>query len=253
LRATRKAPPKVLSGPSGSKLVRNERTNAFGTLCRSKPETVRSLATALRAVSRVKRENRVNSLKSLKNRLMSAMSVDVAFAPLWVKDRETGKTVPNAVWEMAPAGAYYKAKRLCGLLTDIVLNYEDQKIFHLVWRMTTQVWQVSKRHFDGMLCAIRTRLGKKPLLWGFSFRKSPEAAKRFESLMANPSSHEERVYRYTRYRKGQTERSGCDACKLRRSRRVAWAISSLYLQHKCGKVHVARHDEDGSRHRAKAQ
>lgn len=143
---------------------------------------------------------RAYPLKRLRNNLVSATSTDVIMQPVAAVVRHTepnvlrhGKhakqtVVWNPLWISAPPGAYYKAKRLSSLITDICLYYNQfsRDIARKLERLSIIIWNVSKRHFDGLVRSIRSTLWR-------TFEKvnapvkSPEALEYLRILTRNPS------------------------------------------------------------------
>jgi len=187
----------------------SSRTTAFGVPTRSNAEIRGSLHDAIEMAVRlthtwpqVKPERRDKLLQKTRTSLVNATSMQVATQPLVVKKK--GKPSMNPIWEnIAPSGAYRKAKRFCGLITDISLflryRKNKEKIHRILYRMTKVIWKISNRDFDGMCRHIRSLLtypfrgkGKNQIL-------SPETPKLFEKLIGNPFITE-RVKRFTRNR-----------------------------------------------------
>jgi len=189
---------KDLGTPGGS------RTSAFGLYDRPLDTLVRDVRKALGAITHERNLVRVNPtrkfpLKRLRNNLCDAMALAVVMQPTAAVKKHTSPNVLNngkhakqtvvwnPVWDMAPRGAYRKARRLCSLFTDLCLGYDtrNNKTAHLLERLSIHVWSVSMRHFDGMLRAIRSTLWKtfekvnSPV-------KNPEALALLKQLTNNP-------------------------------------------------------------------
>jgi len=135
-------------------------------------------------------------VKRLRNSLISAMQLSTATQPVAtvVRHKEPntlrrGKhakqtVVWNPIWDIAPQGAFYKAKRVCSLITDVVMLGSHANISRDVERLAIKIWQMSKRHFDGLVRSIRAKIARSTGVG--LFQKNPEALKRFEALIRNP-------------------------------------------------------------------
>jgi hypothetical protein len=167
--------------------------------------------------------SRVFPVKRLRNNLIDAMYLNVATQPVAAVKRHSvpntlreGKhakqtVVWNPVWDNAPRGALFKAKRFCSLVTAIVLNYTglEQNILPLLKRLSIVIWNMSKRHFLGLCRSIRARMAHDPLR-GLILVKRPEALVRTRALTRNPAQcRENRNF----VRKGQ-HNAGCAAMRL---------------------------------------
>jgi len=231
----------MVFAPKGAFQVRS-RTSAFGLY--NKPKKI--LTTAVRnALGGIKHERcladksatRVLPVKRLRNNLIDAMSLNVATQPVMVVSKEESfvhgvkhtKRVlkPNPIWAVAPQGAYYKSKKICSLVTDIVtISSTTTKISRDLERLSIHIWNMSKRHFDGIVRRIRARVGITAE--SVKFRKSPEAVKGFGTLITNPRLTDVVKYRFSRNRICPHKR-GCTAMRL--SNKLDLAI----LSHKCRK------------------
>lgn len=224
--------PKPIRGPVGP----STRTRAFGLPCKPRAGLVRDLRSALSSirheVSNVSlcSPKRNFPLKRLKNNLVAAMSLDTAMQPVGAVVRHTkpntlreGKharqtVVWNPIWDIAPGGAFFKAKKVCGLLTDICMEYRfsTPSIEHDLERLSINIWRMPKRHFKRLCGRIRAKLAQaseKALL-----KKNPEAAERIGALTANPSLRRRGRYRRNRRRICRHGDDGCAA--MQRSYKV---------------------------------
>lgn len=147
-------------------------------------------------------------LKSLRNKLIDAMALNTATQPAAAVFRHVepntlrhGKhakqtVVWNPLWDSAPRGAFYKARRACSLVTDICLQFTGgDNILHDLERLTINIWRMPKKHFDGLLRTIRAKMARASRE-AISPVKSPEALLRSRPLTSNPSL-KRRVYRFT--------------------------------------------------------
>jgi hypothetical protein len=186
------------------------RTSAFGLPMRPlsdiKSDINRCLASASRQREKLARPTTgVYNLKRLRSNLAHAMLVDVIFQPVLVKPKKASKSklIDNPIWDLAPKGAYYKAKRLCSLLQPIVTHGSKAPIGQDLVRLAINIWRMSKRHFDGLIRQIRSKIVKSA--------SRPEALVRIGALTNNPVLSD-RVFWYTRYQ--QKHPKGVDAAKL---------------------------------------
>jgi len=142
---------------------------------------------------------------------MNTMCVQVISAPVEIISPETkiepkrlrkqSEIAINPVWKCHPPGAFYKAKRLSSLITDVVsYGSRGSGVARDLLRLSIYIWNMPIRHFDGLVRRIRTRV-RKPFK-GSGPEKDPEALKRFEALIRNPRlASKPREKRYARYRK----------------------------------------------------
>jgi len=184
------------------------RTMAFGLLDRSTVDVRESIKHALDKCRRQKRRlakpvvgKTEFPLKRLRSNLAHAMSLDVIFQPTVgfypeVKRPKLKNFGNNPVWDNAPSGAYYKARRLCSLLQPIVTHGYDANIVPDLVRLSINVWRMSKRHFDGLLHRIAARIAAHAKR-AFLPNKSPEAEEGFVALSSNPVLRN-RVHWYSR-------------------------------------------------------
>jgi hypothetical protein len=182
-------------------------------------------------------------VKRLRNRLINAMSIHVACQPAQVEDVYTKthrdgsksqvKTVKvNPIWVLAPRGAFYKAKRVCSLVTDIVMYGGNSVIAHDIERLAINIWRMSKGHFDGLCRRIRSKLAKS--VETDNFRKSPETVKRFEALITNPLKKAFKdEYRFSRNRI-------CPHKKGYAAMRLSTKVENVTESHTCRKCTKAR-------------
>jgi len=160
-------------------------------------------------------------LKRLRSNLAHIMAVDVIFQPVGFD--KAGKYQHNPIWDMAPNGAYYKAKRLCSLLHVIVTSGVHAPIVHDCVRLAINIWRMTKKSFDGLCRRIRSKIVKAPR--ALCNRKSPDALERFRTLSTNPILSDG-VYWYTGYqqRKGDGDPT----------------VQALLASHKLGKVRLGQ-------------
>jgi hypothetical protein len=165
---------------------------------------------------------------------MDALCIQVISAPVEIIGRETkldkrplrkqSEIAINPVWKVAPAGAFYKSKRLSSLMTDLVIHGTvGSNVTKDLLRLAIHVWRMPKRHFDGLCRRIRVRMIRyqnlnKP-------RERPEALKRFEALISNPP-RKRGVKRYARYRK-------CRHIDGFSARRVSRKLDLVIESHQC--------------------
>jgi hypothetical protein len=102
----------------------------------------------------------------------------------------------NPVWDMAPNGAYYKAKRLCSLLHACVSN-GNPPIERDLTRLAINIWRMSKRAFDGLCRRVRSKIVRYRAAVENS-EISPDAVLGFVALSTNPILTN-RVNWYSRY------------------------------------------------------
>lgn len=235
------------------------RTSAFGLINKPKTDLRREIDRVARhtrhEVSLTERSvTRVLPVKRLRNNLINAMCLNVATQPTAVivrhKEPNTlrrGKhaqqtVVWNPIWDLAPSGAFYKSKRVCSLVTDVIAHGFRAKISHDLERLAINIWRMSKRHFDGLLRTIRAKMAK--LVVTSNFRKSPEALKRFEALIRNPYQPV-RGYRFSRNR---VCRHDAEFAAMRLSTKVGLVRESL----KCTKCTSSARADNGLLHMAVA-
>lgn len=178
---------------------------------------------------------RVFPVKRLRNGLIKAMSIDAAMLPatvdLTVKSKKkTAKKpektikVTNPMWVLAPKGAFYKSKRICSLVTDIVMFGGNSNLAHDIERMAINIWHMSKRHFDGLCRRIRAKIAQS--VESDKIRKSPETVKRFEALITNPCRKLQVVKWFARNRT-------CPHKKGYAAARLSTKVELVTWSHKC--------------------
>jgi len=234
------------------------RTSAFGLINKPTYELTKQLRNVFSDIRhhRCLADNsatRVYPVKRLRNNLISAMHVDVATQPVAavVRHKEPntlrrGKhakqtIVWNPIWDVAPKGAFYKSRKVCSLITDIVMNGSKANIAHLVGRLAINIWRMSKRHFNGLVKSIRARIAQS--VESDKIRKSPEALKRIEALIKNPYPQQVRGKRFSRNRICQHK---AEFAALRLSTQVESVRESL----KCTKCTVPAWLTNGLLHKA---
>lgn len=161
------------------------RTTAFGLPKANKEVLTENISRVLQQHNVACAMRSPQRLKSLRSKLINAMSCDVVYQPsagLYDKVDKT-KFCLNPVWVVAPKGAFYKAKKLCSLATDVVLFGFNPKIVPLLVRLSTYMWEMSKRHFSGLCRKIRAVMARSDLVRTAS---SPEATVRLSALTVNP-------------------------------------------------------------------
>jgi hypothetical protein len=235
-----KSPTHRVFGPKRSRF--GTRESAFGLPCRSTAQ-IKGQITDLLAEIRHQRclsersELRVLPVKRLRNSLIHAMSLDVATQPAAAVIREKKvpkkktrqKVVNNPIWDVAPKGAFYKARRFCSLVTDVVIVGGSPNLAGPLTRMAINIWRMSKRHFDGLCKLVRARIAKSAS--ADKFRKSPETLKRFEALIRNPYVHV-RGLRCSRHRT-------CQHNAEYAAMRLAKSVALVRLSLECKKCTVA--------------
>jgi len=199
---------------------RGGRTSAFGQL--NKPLAtlrleLRNFFAEVRVKQRISSQTKfgVFPIDSLRGRLTHILELDVCYQKpgnlIRGKPGSPNKwerkshVVKNPIWDVAPRGAYYKAKRFCSLTRMLASDclYSPQLARDLE-RLSIVIWKVSKRHFDALLRRIRAE--KARLL-----KESPEAPKH-GMLIGNPL-RKEREQRCTQHRACQ-HKAGFTAMRL---------------------------------------
>lgn len=226
--------------PKGTRGASSTRTSAFGLY--NKPITV--LRTAVRDLLAEVRHHRCNAEKSahglmpikrLRNRLLTAMALNTACQPAqveveYISTKHGQKTKKkkldvNPIWLVAPKGAFYKARRVCSLVTDVVTVGGSPSLAHDLERLAIHIWRMSKRHFDGLCRRIRSKIAKS-VRGTELIRKSPETVKRFEALMTNPFWKQKVVSRCSRHRT-------CPHKKGYAAMRLSTKVEIVTESHKC--------------------
>jgi len=194
---------------------------AFGLLNKTKIQLQKELEHAYRSVRRVTSHSPQGgigskNLKRLRSRFSHAMACDVIYQPVgWYEsDRKIWKD--NPMWDLAPRGAYYKAKRLCSLLNDIVIHADKCRPLHDLERLSINIWTMSRRSFDGLCRRIRSKIYKsiKDLTTTCVVEETsrPEATDALGMLTVNPPYG--RVMWRTRRRKSGRKSREIDSCLL---------------------------------------
>jgi hypothetical protein len=230
--------------PKGT--TRHSRMSAFGLLNRPKGVLRDSIKSSLEEVKhhwcRAERSALwVVPIKKLRSKLINAMSIDVATQPAQVdkkleytnkKGEKISKTtvVVNPMWVLAPKGAFYKSRRVCSLVTDIVMFGGNSKISHDLERLAIQIWHMSIRHFDGLVRRIRAKMARSAN--ADKIRKSPETLKRFEALIRNPS--------VTRSRKWFSRNRTCSHKRRYAAMRLSMKVEIVTESHMCKKCTKSR-------------
>lgn len=194
-------------GSNGLRPIRGQKS-AFSGLTKPRTvftEDVRAFETLAkgRQPQKYRMVQRDKNLKNLRSRLCDIMELNVIYQPASAgyecmrthrgKTTKRRKIVDNPVWGIAPKGAFYKSKKICSLLnllaccsTKISLVEKD------LYRLSTYVWVMSKRHFDGLLRTIRAKLALK-------LNKKPEAMQWTKPLSINPFLRESEKYFTSKY------------------------------------------------------
>jgi len=194
---------------------------AFGLFDRPKAslrEDLRSLRERCRAAASLGQRPHTGQIpyNRLRHLYAHALQVDVIFQPLkcWtpIRDREgrmhgpgceiktrqkrncTCRSKPcrawhyqdNPVWGKAPNGALYKSRRLTGLLTPIVTHGYLCDISKDLERLAINIWQMSKRHFNGLCRKIAAKIAAS--VRGTLPTKKSEPEVHFAVLTSNPAS-----------------------------------------------------------------
>jgi hypothetical protein len=138
--------------------------------------------------------------------------------PQWIK-----KVIRNPIWDRAPDGAFYKSRKICGLVTEMVTRELSSRTVHLFERLVINIWRISKFNFDALVRAIRAEMAHSTELEYFQ-KTSPEALERSEALTSNPLPKKSR--------KRRTPRRHCrhdpDNLAMRVSKNFELVIRSLY-------------------------
>jgi len=117
----------------------------------------------------------------LQKRFLRVMRCEVVFQPVagYSLHEERLLKASNPVWDKAPKGAYYKARRLANLSRFVMrFGYLVPNLTHDLVRLSINIWSMSIRHFDGLCRRIMAKIAIKS-------RTSPEDAERFGALTAN--------------------------------------------------------------------
>jgi hypothetical protein len=118
------------------------------------------------------------SIKRLRNRFADILGLNVIFQPVVVRSTLNNRSglTDNPIWDKAPPGAYEKALKLSSLLTLLAVHGHRAKISHDLVRLAINVWQMSLRHFNGLIGRIRARICTSLRKENTAPRKSPEAS-----------------------------------------------------------------------------
>jgi len=222
------------------------RTHIFGLPMKSSADIRQNIIGVLQHASRKKRKlarptTEEFPLKRLRSNLAHAMACDVIFQPVAGVFKKKNKSEPakftnNPIWDMAPNGAYYKAKKLCSLLQPVV-THGCMSIVSDLTRLAINIWRMPRKAFDGLLRKIRSKIvsfsKRTPPVWGFSKRKDkfPDAVQTLSSLSTNPILMNS-VYWFTRNQKKKGETRSIRA--LLGSTSVERVRFGLYLRYKRG-------------------
>jgi len=157
--------------------------------------------------------------RRLRSRLAHIMQLDVLYQPIgWRKDQTGLKWYkPNPIWDVAPTGAYYRARRVRSLLLPIVTGGYRAHISHDIERLAINIWQLPKAAFDGLCRRILARIAKSAK--ADKQQKSPEATARWRSLTVNPLFTERVLWSNYNHRAGYTT----GLCRLRLSYQLGCA------------------------------
>jgi len=158
--------------------------------------------------------------KRLRSRLAHVMQLDVLFQPIGWPKSKTGLAYykPNPIWDVAPKGAYYRARKVRSLLLPVVTGGHRAHISHDLERLATQVWRMPRRAFDGLIHRIYARIASSAK--ADKEQKSPEATARWKSLTVNPLFTERVLWSNFNHRTGGYP---SDLCRLRLSYQVGAA------------------------------
>lgn len=189
-----------------------------------------------------KSATRVYPLKTLRSRFLKVTSLEVITQPVGClsanyTDLRPGYKVPakctvvrNPLWDSAPRGAYFKAKRLGSLVTDIVTTGGNARLSRKIERLAIKIWQMSKRSFVGLCRSIRAEMAHSPEREKI-FRKSPESLVRTGALTRNPSVKRSKKW-YNQYQDARR----CSRCA---SLRLSTDVEVVRLSLKCKKCTYA--------------
>lgn len=157
--------------------------------------------------------------KRLRSRLAHVLQLDVLYQPIGWSKAKTGLKwyKPNPIWDVAPKGAYYRARKVRSLLLPIVTGGHRAHISHDLERLAINIWSMPKAAFDGLCHRIAARIAASAK--ADKLRKSPEATARWRSLTVNPLFTERVVWSNYNHKAGYT--SGY--CRLRLSHQLGTA------------------------------
>jgi hypothetical protein len=156
---------------------------------------------------------RVFPEKRLRSRLAHALQLDVLFQPIGWTKAQTGLKVykPNPIWDVAPKGAYYRARKARSLLLPVVTGGFRAHISHDLERLAINIWHMPRKAFDGLCHRITARIAASAK--ADKQQKSPEATERWRSLTVNPLFTERVLWSNYNHRAGYT----AGLCRLRLS------------------------------------
>jgi len=143
----------------------------------------------------------------------------VLYQPIGWTKAQTGLKwyKPNPIWDVAPKGAYYRARRVRSLLLPIVTGGHRAHISHDLERLAINIWSMPVTAFDGLCHRILARIARSAK--ADKLRKSPEATVRWRSLTVNPLFTERVLWSNYNHKAGYT--SGY--CRLRLSHQLGSA------------------------------
>jgi hypothetical protein len=212
------------------------RTHTFGLPVRAASDIRKDIENVLQHSASKRRKQARPVLeqfpvKRLRSNLADAMCCSVVFQRIAgvFRDRKSKKQEfqNNPIWDLAPSGAYYKAKRLCSLLHACVSNGKPP-IERELTRLAINIWRMSKRAFDGLCRRVRSKIARYRLAVDNS-EISPDAVLGFVALSTNPVLRNG-VNWYSRYQEYGTCRFRHEA--MLRSSRLETAQLGLYLRYK---------------------
>jgi hypothetical protein len=148
-----------------------------------------------------------------------ALSLDVLFQPIGWTKAQTGLAYykPNPIWDVAPNGAYYRARRARSLLLPIVTGGYRAHISHDLERLAINIWRMPRKAFDGLCHRILARIARSAK--ADKLQKSPEATERWRSLTVNPLFTERVMWSNYNHNAGYT----AGLCRLRLSYKLGCA------------------------------
>jgi hypothetical protein len=147
------------------------------------------------------------------------------------------KYVHNPIWDRAPRGTYYKARRLGSLATDVALYGFNRRsrLPRLLRRLAINVWRLSRKDFDGLCRSIRATMAQSAVSDSY-FRKSPETLMHSGVLISNPQLRLSGKWRNPRQKSGCE--SGCASARL--SKRFEVVRTALWCTTCTGPVCTGR-------------
>jgi len=158
--------------------------------------------------------------KRLRSQLAHVLQLDVLFQPIgWTKAKTGLKFYKNnPIWDVAPKGAYYRARKVRSLLLPVVTAGFRANILHDLCRLAINVWRMPKKAFDGLIRRLYARIASSAS--ADKFKKSPEATERWRSLTVNPLFTERVLWSNFNHRAGGYP---SDLCRCRLSYQVGTA------------------------------